>query len=114
MQFNTKDGGYGLVLELIASLDKKESRAGNQSEAYRRTYRADRMWSKTVHKRASRLMKNHKVAARVLEFRTEAQREYSLIRDDILRELDKNRELALFNIGNAGSMNQDEIILKLK
>ena len=78
---------------------------GNQSEAYRRAYRADSMLSKTVHECASRLMKNRKVAARVQELQKEAQQEYRQSRDDLLRELDKNREMALMNVGNVGTMN---------
>ena len=67
--------------------------ARSLSDAYRESYSTKRMSCKTVWEAASRLSKNPKVAARILELETEKEamwRVQALSREDrVLKELEK-------------------------
>ena len=61
---------------------------GNASEAYRRAYPSSENWAdKTVWERASVLLKNNKVLARVEELQKELKDRSDVTKDRILQEL---------------------------
>jgi len=69
------------------------SEGGSQSNAYRKAYDTSQMARKTIWEEASRLGKNPKVAARIVELQTEKEamwRVQALSREDrVLKELEK-------------------------
>lgn len=68
--------------------------AGNASEAYRLAgYSAGN--DKTTHEAASRLLKNSKVIARVMALQQKHVERHQVTVDDLVRELDEARKLAL-------------------
>lgn len=69
--------------------------SGNQSESYRAAFNADNMQPATIHSRASELMKNSKVRARVDELRAALADKNGITADDLLNELEQARQLAL-------------------
>lgn len=68
---------------------------GNASEAYRTAYDADGSKPETVHSRACELLKNGEVAARLAELSAEANRRHQVTIDDLIAELNENRQAAL-------------------
>ena len=61
---------------------------GVAAEAYRKAYPASTKWKdKTVHERASVLLKNNKVATRVKELQTKAAKKHDVTVERILKEL---------------------------
>lgn len=67
---------------------------GNASEAYRRAgYSAGN--AKTTNEAASRLLKNSKVLARVMALQQRHVERHQITVDDLVRELDEARRLAL-------------------
>lgn len=68
---------------------------GNASEAYRRAYNAGNMKPETVNRTAKELMDNPKIAARVHEIRSAHVERHETTVDDILRELEEARVVAL-------------------
>ena len=60
---------------------------GNASEAYRRAYNAEKMADKTIWERASRLLLECKVSARVEELRAELKEKSDLKKEDTVRWL---------------------------
>lgn len=60
---------------------------GNASEAYRRAYNAVNMKDKTIWERASRLLNEYKVKARVDELRKQANDMAKITKERILKEL---------------------------
>ena len=68
---------------------------GNQSKAYRSAYNADNWKPESVHCEASKLMSNPKVLQRVSELRAAIAEKNSITADDLLKELEQARQLAL-------------------
>jgi hypothetical protein len=67
---------------------------GNQSEAYRRAYDAERMPPEQIWTEASLLFSNPKVAKRVISLQAEHRERHMVTVDTITQELDEARELA--------------------
>ncbi len=76
---------------------------GNASEAYRIAYDADKMKAETIHRKASELMNNGKIRARLNELQTEHKERHNMTVDDLIKELDEAREIAKAN-GNPTAM----------
>ena len=68
---------------------------GNASEAYRRAYDAENMNAQTVYKRASELLDNGEITARLEVLRAPIIAKAQITVDDLLRELEEARQLAL-------------------
>lgn len=68
---------------------------GNNSEAYRAAYDTSRMKDASVHRKAKELMDNVKVAARLEELREELRARHRVTVDDLVRELEEARQIAL-------------------
>lgn len=68
---------------------------GNNSEAYREAYDTSRMKDASVHRKAKELMDNVKVAARLEELREELRARHRITVDDLVRELEEARQIAL-------------------
>jgi len=60
---------------------------GNASEAYRRAYKPKRMTAKSIHEKASHILAESKVRARVFQLMEGAARRAELTLDGTLREL---------------------------
>ncbi len=67
---------------------------GNASEAYRKAYNSVSMSEKTVWEKASRLLKEGKVRARLEELRTPATESAQITLSQHLSKLEELRELA--------------------
>ena len=76
---------------------------GNAAEAYRIAYDADKMKAETIHRKASELMNNGKIRARLNELQTEHKERHNMTVDDLIKELDEAREIAKVN-GNPTAM----------
>ena len=68
---------------------------GNASEAYRQAYDAQNMKPETVNKRASELLDNGEIAGRLEALRAPIIAKAQLTVEDLLRELEEARRLAL-------------------
>jgi len=68
---------------------------GNASEAYRRAYSAENMKPETVAVKASELLAHGKVSVRVKELQEEAAERNRLTVDDLLKELEEARMIAI-------------------
>lgn len=68
---------------------------GNQSEAYRRAYNTERMKPESVARKASELMKNVHVAARLDELRKRAAKRHDCTVDSLVAELEEIKQVAL-------------------
>ena len=68
---------------------------GNASEAYRQSYDADSMNENTVHRNASALLDNNKVAPRLEQIRKEHAMRHNITVDSLLIELEEARKTAL-------------------
>src|SRR5699024_6574709 len=68
---------------------------GNASEAYRQSYDADSMNENTVHRNASALMDNNKIATRLNQIRKEHSMRHNITVDTLLLELEEARKTAL-------------------
>lgn len=68
---------------------------GNASEAYRQSYDADSMNEHTVHVKASELLSNGKVTARVEQIKAEHKKRHNITVDTLLLELEEARQAAL-------------------
>lgn len=68
---------------------------GNASEAYRRSYDAESAKPETVNRTAKELLDNPKIAARLAELRAPIIAKAQLTVEDLLRELEEARRLAL-------------------
>lgn len=66
-----------------------------QADAYRAAYDAKNMKPETVQKRASELMADGEVAGRVNELKEMALERHQLTVDDIIRELEEARTMAM-------------------
>lgn len=69
--------------------------SGNSSEAYRRAYNAERMKPNTVNRMAHDVLVNHKVAARIKELQSFHIERHNVTIDDLIKELDEARGVAL-------------------
>lgn len=67
---------------------------GNASEAYRRSYNAEKMKPSVIAVKASELLANGNVAVRVAELQAAHVERHEITVDDILRELEEARALA--------------------
>jgi phage terminase small subunit len=67
----------------------------NASEAYRRSYNAENMKPESIHVNACKLLGDAKVALRVEELREELRQKHRVTVDDILRELEEARTMAM-------------------
>lgn len=67
---------------------------GNASEAYRRSYAAEKMKAGAVHVAASKLLDNPKVALRVDELKAEHAERHAVTVDSIADMLREDREFA--------------------
>jgi phage terminase small subunit len=68
---------------------------GNASEAYRRAYKADKMTANSVSVTAKQLMNNPKIASRLAELREPILKRHATTVDDLIKELEEARQLAL-------------------
>jgi len=68
---------------------------GNASEAYRRVYKSQSMKPETVNRTAKAMLDNHKIAARLAELREPILKRHATTVDDLIRELEEARQLAL-------------------
>ncbi|CUK21911.1 terminase small subunit [Achromobacter xylosoxidans] len=68
---------------------------GNASEAYRRSYSAEKMKPAVVAVKASELLAHGKVSVRVAELQAAHAERHKLTVDDLLRELEEARQAAL-------------------
>ena len=68
---------------------------GNASEAYRRAYDAENMTPATINVKACELLANDKVTVRLAELREPIMQRHAITVDDLLRELEEARQLAL-------------------
>lgn len=68
---------------------------GNASEAYRRAYDAGGMSQNALNREASLLVDNPKVAQRLIELREPIMKRHAITVDDLLRELEEARALAM-------------------
>lgn len=68
---------------------------GNASEAYRRAYNAQNMKPESINVNASKLLSDAKIAQRIDELRAPAIAKAQLTVEDLLRELEEARRMAL-------------------
>ena len=68
---------------------------GNASEAYRRVYNASAMNENSINRKAKELLDNVKIAARLAELREPILKRHATTVDDLIRELEEARQLAL-------------------
>lgn len=68
---------------------------GNASEAYRRSYDAENMKPETINVKACELLQNGKIAERLEELRAPVIAKAQLTVEDLLRELEEARKLAI-------------------
>lgn len=68
---------------------------GNATEAYRRAYDSENMKPATINRTAKELLDNPKIAARLKELRAPAVEKAQLTIEDLLRELEEARRIAL-------------------
>lgn len=76
---------------------------GNASEAYRQAYNAEEMKPETVHRKASELLADGKITARIAELQADHQARHNITVDDLLDELEEARQMAKDN-GNSSAM----------
>lgn len=70
---------------------------GNASEAYRRSYAADKMAESTIWRKAKEVLDNGKVAARIAELRAPAVKNAQITLEQHLNDLKRLRDLAESN-----------------
>lgn len=68
---------------------------GNQSEAYRRSYNTSKMKPESVARKASELMRNVNVAARLDEMRQHVAKRHDCTVDSLVAELEEIKQVAL-------------------
>ena len=68
---------------------------GSASEAYRTAYKAEKMKATSIHVNASKLLSDAKVALRVEALQRKHVERHEITVDDLVRELDEARKLAL-------------------
>ncbi len=68
---------------------------GNASEAYRRSYNAEKMKPETVNRTAKEQLDNPKIAARLAELKAAHVERHEITVDDLIRELEEARSIAM-------------------
>lgn len=68
---------------------------GSASEAYRKAYNTKNMKPETVHKRSSELLASGEIAGRVDSIKAEHMERHKITVDDLLKELEEARQIAL-------------------
>ncbi|MGV7078477.1 terminase small subunit [Testudinibacter sp. P80/BLE/0925] len=68
---------------------------GNASEAYRQAYNAEKMKTETINSRSKELLKNGPITVRIEELQSGHVKRHNITVDDLLRELEENRQAAL-------------------
>ena len=68
---------------------------GNASEAYRRSYNAEKMKPATVNRTAKELLDSPKIAARLAELKAAHVERHEITVDDLIRELEEARSIAM-------------------
>lgn len=68
---------------------------GNASEAYRRAYDAEKMKPETINRSAKELLDNPKISTRLDELRVSIVERHKITVDDLIKELEEARALAL-------------------
>lgn len=68
---------------------------GNASEAYRQSYNAENMSQNALNREASVMLDNPKIAQRVEQLRAPIIKKAQLTVEDLLRELEEARQLAI-------------------
>jgi phage terminase small subunit len=68
---------------------------GNASEAYRRAYECSKMKDATITRSAKELIDNHNITARIEELRKPIIKRHNITVDDLIAELNENRDYAL-------------------
>lgn len=68
---------------------------GNASEAYRRSYDAEKTSEPVINVEATKLLANPKIAIRLAELRAPILERHRITVDDIITELNENRNAAL-------------------
>lgn len=72
---------------------------GNATEAYRVSYNTSKMKPETINRTAKETMDNPNIAARIAELRKpiiqKVLKKYEITVDDLVRELEQNRQAAL-------------------
>ncbi|WP_065238902.1 terminase small subunit [Gallibacterium genomosp. 3] len=75
----------------------------NASEAYRKVYNVENMKSSTVNRKASELLDNGMITARINELRANHKQRHNITIDNLLGELEEARTIAKEK-GNANAM----------
>lgn len=81
----------------------KHHECGCASEAYRFAYNAEKMSAATIQRKASELLKDGYVAARLDELRAATREKHQITVDDLLAELEEARIAALTAVGATGN-----------
>lgn len=68
---------------------------GNASEAYRQAYNAEKMKEATINNKAYALLKNGEITARLDELRKEHSQRHNITVDDLIKELEETKNVAL-------------------
>lgn len=68
---------------------------GNASEAYRNAYDAQNMRPATINRNAKFLLDDNKIATRIAQLKAIALERHKLTVDDIIRELEEARAIAM-------------------
>lgn len=68
---------------------------GNASEAYRQSYNAENMSQNALNREASVMLDNPKIAQRIEQLRAPIIKKAQLTVEDLLRELEEARQLAI-------------------
>ena len=95
------DGGHVVWGGGVSLTPKQEKfclvylETGNASEAYRQAYNTENMKPESINVKASELLASGKIAVRLSELRAPAIAKAQLTVEDLLRELEEARRLAL-------------------
>jgi len=68
---------------------------GNASEAYRIAYDCENMKPESIHREAKEVVDNPKIASRIKELREPAVKALNITLEDLLRELEEARTMAM-------------------
>lgn len=68
---------------------------GNKSEAYRQAYNASKMKPESINRKAVEVMENVNVSARVDQLKAEHAERHKITVDDLIKELEEARSIAL-------------------
>ncbi len=68
---------------------------GNASESYRRSYNAGKMAPATINRKASELLDNGAITARIAALRTKHAKRHNVTVDSLVAELEQIKQIAL-------------------